>query len=144
MDITNNIIVLIKQNYKIINIYTQLILLIIGIDFGGWDIDDVGNNQDTLGLFVVLMIFPSLASILPAAIVGFITNFIFEEKFLLKCNENVLEKCEIVSSHELENSYAFVGGLASNIIAVWAIIRIIGYFIINSYPSLALFAKRKK
>ncbi len=37
-------------------------MIIIGIDFGGWDVDDIGTKQDTLGLLVVLMVFPSIAT----------------------------------------------------------------------------------
>eukprot|EP01083_Nonionella_stella_P029764 81838_1 len=154
------IMVLVRHNIKIVSVYTKLILIIIGIDFGGWDVDDVGNEQNMLGLFVIMMVFPSLASVLPAAVAGFIANYILEEQFVLKC-EGIYEEyddeslcsvydegthgcCHIVSSHEVMNSYSFIGGLASNIIAVWAVIRIIGYFIVNSYPSLALFAQRKR
>ncbi len=97
--------------------------------------------------------FPSLASFVPAAIVGFIANYVLEEQFELKCSEEIENTaicfddghgcCEVISSHELVNSYEFIGGLASNIIATWAVIRIAGYFMINASPSLALYVHRQ-
>merc|ERR1712228_870410 len=129
------------ENGGMANKVTEVVLMIIGIDFGGFNLLETFGNKDfgaqeVAMLFAVLFIFPTLASLLPAAICGFIANFVLEEKFELKC--------DIISSHELENSYAFIGGLASNIIATWAIIRIFGYLFVNAFPTFSLYAKRKK
>merc|ERR1712228_518612 len=146
------------KNGGMANKVTEVVLMIIGIDFGGFNLLETFGNKDfgaqeVAMLFAVLFIFPTLASLLPAAICGFIANFVLEEKFELKCDgigeyDCVVETergcCDIISSHELENSYAFIGGLASNIIATWAIIRIFGYLFVNAFPTFSLYAKRKK
>eukprot|EP01084_Bolivina_argentea_P317149 549848_1 len=137
---------------KIIDATNNIILLIIGVKFNtNDDLFDVAA-KDASG-FCILFVFPSLASLLPAAVCGFIANFILEEKFELKCNVNIISDlcfasdygcCDVISSHDYRNSYAFIGGLASNIIATWAVIRVCGYLITNAFPDLSLYAERKK
>eukprot|EP01084_Bolivina_argentea_P174715 302633_1 len=131
-----------------------IVLLIIGVDFEGTKVEgeELKFNDPWKG-FGILYVFPSVACLMPAAITGFIANFILEEKFTLKCAEEIKNDylcpddkngcCEIVSSYDLVNSYMFIGGLASNILAIWAVIRIVGYLMVNAPKSLALYAKRK-
>eukprot|EP01084_Bolivina_argentea_P317146 549844_1 len=141
-----------QKGYDWIN---SVILLIIGVDFGDFDVmKEVSQGSDlNLALFGVLFVFPALASFLPAAIVGFIANFILEEKFELKCSADATNEylcfeekygcCEIISSHDYHNSYEFIGGLASNILAIWAVIRIVGYLLVNGFKQLSLYAVKK-
>ena len=107
--------------------------------------------------FVILTvaIFPALAALLPSIIIGFIANYIVEEQFILDCGEDVTNDtlcfsddgygcCEVISSHDIRNSYTFIGGLASNILATWAIIRLVGYLMVNITPEISMFAKRNQ
>ena len=130
------------------------LLWIIGVQFnlkGAADIRDFGAD---VALFIVF-VFPAVAAILPCAIVGFIANYVLEEKFELKCSEDITNDdlcfedggygcCEVISSHDFINSYSFMGGLASNILATWAIIRIVGYIMVNTSPELSMFANKTK
>ena len=130
------------------------IFWIIGVDF---DIKDKGEflNEHPSVMFGLCMVvvFPALAAMLPSAIVGFIANFVLEEKFELKCNDDITSDlcagdeygcCEVISSHDVRNTYSFVGGLASNILATWAVIRIAGYLMVNMSAEISMFAKRNK
>eukprot|EP01084_Bolivina_argentea_P151382 264226_1 len=113
----------------------NIVLMIIGVNINSND--DFGDVADSeLTVYSVVFMFSSLANLLPAAIAGFIANFALEEKFELKCGANITSDicfesdygcCDVVSSHDYRNSYAFIGGLASNILATWAVIRICGY-----------------
>merc|ERR1711971_6931 len=130
------------NHYKsIVNVVT----LVIGVDFGNFDVRRTGFGLTGVA---VLFLFPCLASLLPAAVCGFIANFALEKKFELKCSEDIISDicfddsfgcCEVISSHDVTNSYAFLGGMASNILATWAIIRICGYLLITAFPKLALY-----
>eukprot|EP01083_Nonionella_stella_P191894 709870_1 len=132
------------------------IFWIIGVDLGDVSADDLTSGGDKLLLCCVLWVFPCLASLLPAAIIGFISNFILEEKFELKCNDEIQSDienvmcydgfgcCEVISSHDYSNMYGFMGGLASNILATWAIIRIVGFLMTSASSSASLYAKKKK
>ena len=96
-----------------------------------------------------------MAALLTSSFIGFIENFILEEKFELKCSADIVNNelcfndsghgcCDVISSHDIRNTYTFIGGLASNILATWAVIRIVGYLIVNMAPEAAVFAKRNK
>merc|ERR1711933_139742 len=124
---------------RIMDQINQVVLVIIGVDFGDVNIDLFGG--DFIQVMSILFMMPSLASLLPAAVFGFIANFVLEEKFELKCDgigendcavQTEIGCCDIISSHELNNTYEFAGGLASNIIATWAVIRIFGYFFVHA------------
>eukprot|EP01083_Nonionella_stella_P137793 419262_1 len=125
---------------------------IIGVDFGDIDPLLLLGEYQTFS-FAGVFLFPALASVLPAAIVGFIANFILETKFELKCGGSITSNvlcfddghgcCEVISSHDVSNSYVFIGGLASNVLATWAVVRIIGYLMVNLTPEAAMFAKKK-
>merc|ERR1719382_1892891 len=134
----------------------NVVLKIIGVDFGGVSIMawSQANPMDPK-FWAILCLFPSLASLLPAAIAGFIANFILEERFELSCDgieENTDDCavvttdgcCEIISSHAAENMYGFLGGMASSILATWGIIQIFGFLIVSAFPEFALYAKKKK
>eukprot|EP01083_Nonionella_stella_P303249 1049033_1 len=112
-------------------------------------------GRDSYGGLGRYFVFPALASALPAIICGFIANFVWEEKFIIKCSDDTQNThdlcfddergcCGVVSSHELQFMYAFIGSLSSNILATWAIIRILGYIIVNASPSLSMYIKRRK
>eukprot|EP01083_Nonionella_stella_P170062 577959_1 len=133
------------------------IFWIIGVDLGDVRPGDlIKGGDDWLLICCVLWVFPCLASLLPAAIIGFISNFILEEKFELKCNDEIQSDienlcfddgfgcCEVISSHDYSNMYGFMGGLASNILATWAIIRIVGFLMTSASRTASLYAKKKK
>eukprot|EP01084_Bolivina_argentea_P059779 109210_1 len=139
------------------------LLLIIGVDLGGHDVTELNDDEDeehdsnclsnmleNVDLYIAY-IFPALASFLPAAVCGFLVNFVWEEQYVLNCSEEVKNSslcygagrcCEIISSHDFKNSYSFVGGLASNILAVFASIRIVGFLMVNANPRFSVYAKR--
>merc|ERR1712013_488025 len=128
-------------------------LFLIGVDIGNVKLELKGDGQDSWELLGALCIFPSLASVMPAAIVGFIANYIFEQKFQLKCSadietdlcfDNDFGCCTVVSSHDYDNIYIFAGGLASSILATWAVVRIIGYLMIHGAPKLSLYATKRR
>ena len=70
----------------------------------------------------------------------------------MKCNEGSQDICfetdygccDILSSHDWNNVYAFMGGLASNILAMWGMIKMLGYLIVHADPALATYVKRRK
>eukprot|EP01084_Bolivina_argentea_P171468 297066_1 len=150
-----------QQELTLIN---NIILLINGVDFDvdvsqlvkiGFEKNEGAEiDADAWAGLGIVFIFPSIASVLPSSIVGFIANYVLEEKFELKCNDEIIndtlcfdEKfgcCEVISSHDVRNTYAFIGGLASNILATWAFIRIVGYLMVNINPEVSMLAKRNK
>eukprot|EP01084_Bolivina_argentea_P151381 264225_1 len=143
--------------HKDIRILDNAILLIMGVDFGDFDVGrELKDNENQLEMFGIIFIFPSLASLLPAITIGFIANYYLEEKFDLRCSEDIsissehlcFEEqygcCEIISSHDIKNAYVFIGGLASNVLFAWAVIRIAGYLLVNGFPKLSMFARKKK
>eukprot|EP01084_Bolivina_argentea_P197289 338116_1 len=134
----------------------NIILLIAGVDFGNIDQRKILRSTRVAGSWIaVTCLFPSLSSLLASAICGFIANYVLEEQFQLECSEDIRNEfcfhsnsgcCNIVSSHdgELSNSYSFLGGLASNIVASWGLIRICGYVLAHSTKRLAMYAQRKR
>eukprot|EP01084_Bolivina_argentea_P304015 524980_1 len=132
----------------------SVISIIIGVDFGDFSLTEAVKSSDAMLAITVALIFPAVSALLPAAVAGFTANFILEEKFELKCSEDITNTdwcfkseygcCDIISSHDVNNSYAFIGGLASNVLAIWAVIRIVGYLISNAFPTLSVYAKRTK
>eukprot|EP01084_Bolivina_argentea_P073091 132666_1 len=132
----------------------KVMLMLIGIEFSVPWKQMQRDGTSTLIQACIFVLYPSVSSLLPAVIAGFITNFILEEKFVLKCNEKIQNDilcfetghgcCEIISSHDYRNSYAFIGGLTSNIIGSWVIIRICGYLITKAHSKMAVYAKRTK
>ena len=103
---------------------------------------------------LVMVIITPCAALLPASIVGFIANFILEEKFELQCRDDFVNEdlcfdsdydyCEIVLTHNWRNTYGFIEGLASNILASWAIIRICGYLLVNADSNFSAQVKKNK
>eukprot|EP01083_Nonionella_stella_P000725 2069_1 len=115
---------------KYINSINKVVFFIVAIDFGALDIVSIITNVSFEDIFlgkamglVTLFLTVPLASLLPSAISGFIANYILEEKFELKCRDDIVNTdicfesldygcCEVISSHNWRNSYAFMGGLA--------------------------------
>eukprot|EP01083_Nonionella_stella_P097579 274292_1 len=149
---------------KCINTINKALLFIVAVDFGALDIVSILTDDDlyldhilegkAMGVVTLFLTIP-IASLLPAAVCGFIANYILEEKFELKCRSDITNTnicfnslgygcCEVISSHSLRNSYAFMGGLASNILAVWAITRICAYLLANARSDYRVHAKRTK
>ena len=132
--------------------FNDVMFFIIGVDFEV-DFSRFMDKSDILAA-ATFLIFPQLAALLPSAIFGFIANFALEEKFELKCNDSIKNDtlcwddgygcCEVISSHDIRNTYTFMGGLASNILATWAVIRITGYLMVNFSPQMAVYVKRNK
>ncbi len=58
--------------------------------------------------------------------------------------EKAEECCEIISSHSATRFYSFVGGLTSSLIGTWAVVRIVGYLLLNAFPVFTIYAKRKR
>eukprot|EP01084_Bolivina_argentea_P063797 116398_1 len=142
-----------NKNNKCFDNVNKIILFVIGVDFGEFNLNEIIGCCDFGTLFGSIFLFPALASCLPAAMCGFIANFILEKKVQLKCSDSIDDDtlcfedygcCELVSNRDFESSYVFLGGLASNIIATWAIIRICGYLLVNAFQTLAIHAKKKK
>eukprot|EP01084_Bolivina_argentea_P081337 147290_1 len=133
---------------------SKLVSLIFQMDVEGDRVDDhdiiLDCNFWNSNHFVMKFIFPSLANLLPAAIVGFIVNFIWETRYLVKCPSEMSgkkdwwETCDLISSHDVKSAYEFIGGLTSNILAYWAFIRIIGFYFVHAYPDLRVYAKKKR
>eukprot|EP01084_Bolivina_argentea_P139935 246116_1 len=138
---------------KITKIVNNIVLPVVGVDLGGFTESDVFETGEWWEL-VVRYICQALACLVPAAIAGFIANYIFEEKFNLECGADIKNDylcfeseygcCHIVSSYDIANSYIFIGSLASNVLAIWAVVRIMGYLVVNAAPTIAIYAKRKK
>eukprot|EP01084_Bolivina_argentea_P213667 362807_1 len=137
----------------------SLVLSIANSKSSYWVMKDMLFKMDSFAGLGRFYVFPALASLLPSAVCGFIANFILEEKFELKCGEALSADmsdqydlcfddergcCNVISSHDIQFSYSFVGGLASNMLAVWAMIRFLGYLIVNASRSLSIHVKRKK
>eukprot|EP01084_Bolivina_argentea_P226994 383377_1 len=141
-----------KRSGKMTNIMNGILLITIGIDLGNTQLNP--NSTEFWEAVGFMLVFPSIACCVPAAVCGFIANYFFEEKFTLKCGEEIkndylcLESnrgcCDVVSSYDVQNSYIFIGGLASNILAVWAICRILGYIVVHASEKLRLYVRRKK
>ena len=141
-----------------LNLMDSTVKAIIGVDLGDISLVQVlsqgGVDLSAMSLMGLTFILPAFAALLPAAIIGFIANFILEEKFELQCGDNIESSylcfeaqygcCEVISSHDYRNTYQFLGGLASNCIAVWAIIRIVGYLVVNAFPAFSAYATRRK
>jgi len=145
-----------ENENKFIQHVMAAVFWILGVDFGNVSaVTLMRKGQDYFGVGCILL-FPSIASLLPSAIIGFIANFVLEEKFVLKCNEGFANEgtnlcsedgsgcCQVISSHNVWNAQDFVGGLASNILATWAIIRICGYLLVNASSEASVWAKRAK
>eukprot|EP01084_Bolivina_argentea_P124990 221485_1 len=143
-----------QKSERLINVSKNIIFYIVGVDLGKLDVIDILTDRS--GFYfasIVLMMLPPCASLLPAAIVGFIANFVLEEKFFFKCDREIVNEdicfntsygcCEVISSHNIENTYAFIGGLASNILATWAIIRFSGYLLVNANANFSVYANRR-
>eukprot|EP00483_Globobulimina_turgida_P009133 UN09151 len=157
--ITTSIVPYLKKlkKMKILKKLMNIMFYVIGADFGEhgfWTVTGAfadGKNKERL-LVAFSYAFFSLSALLPAAISGFIANYILQEKFVLKCGDVINddlcfqsrdECCEIISSHDFTNFYAFIGGLTSNFIATWALLRIVGYLLLNAFPVFTIYAKRK-
>ena len=142
-------------NHSQVKSILDVVAFVIGVDFGDFDLSNA-SQSGTVIRFSLWFLFPALASVLPCAACGYIANFVLEKKFELKCSEDITASdsticfddsygcCEVISSHDAESSSSFLGGMASNILAVWAIIRICGYVMVNSFPQLAPFAQKRK
>eukprot|EP01083_Nonionella_stella_P112266 330037_1 len=149
-----------KKQVQLMRIGTKIVFYIVGVDLGQVDVEEIISDMDIVTIFsgkdvgiIVLMLIPPCAGLLPAALAGFIANFVLEEKFELKCDHRIVNEdlcfdtsygcCEVVSSHNVSNMYVFMGGLASNILASWAIIRVCGYLLVNAYSNFSVHANRR-
>lgn len=137
---------------SVLNHLYYYLFWILGVDFDFKDKSDIEKFLDDVSAeMCVGFVFPALAAVAPSAIIGFICNFAFEEKFELKCHSDIINDylcfgnygcCDVISSHDIENTYSFIGELTSNILATWAVIRIVGYLMVNVSPEISMFAKR--
>eukprot|EP01083_Nonionella_stella_P087931 244830_1 len=99
-------------------------------------------------------LFRSLMCLLPASVCGFLANYILQERFMLKCKESYMDSnvcfddgvgcCEVVSSHDLMNAYYFTGGLVSNILASFTVIRISAWMLTFVNPEFKSYSSKKK
>jgi len=92
------------------------------------------QNQSDTSLWVV-----PLVSMAVSIVGGFFANYALAERHLLKCDPSFTEGlchdglcCLPISSHEITESSRFLGDLASNILAGWAVVSGIAYFIIKN------------
>eukprot|EP01083_Nonionella_stella_P229530 812332_1 len=99
-------------------------------------------------------LFRSLMCLLPASVCGFLANYILQERFMLKCKESYMDSnvcfddgvgcCEVVSSHDLMNAYYFTGGLVSNILASFTVIRISAWMLTFVNPEFKSYSSKRK
>ena len=82
----------------------------------------------------LIMILCALSSTLPAVIVGYLVNFVTEEKMTLECTEDRLTEiciedkcCFIVSNHEAN---------IANMIVVFAAVRLLSWIVMKADTSL--------
>ena len=132
------------KSHKFGVLLTMMRMKLLGINllqkkslFGSWKED--------------LWIIP-ITSLLPAAVIGFLANHILEEKFLLECDaklksgdicyENGEACCIVISSHHFDHLFDFAGKLASNILAAFGVIRIIGWFMITNNKKIRHMVKK--
>jgi len=144
------------KNFSQAKSILDVVALVIGVDFGDFDLTNTLKRNDMFVGLSIVFLFPALASVLPCAACGYVANFILEKKFELKCSEDITAAdsaicfdgsygcCEVISSHDPESSSSFLGGMASDVLAMWAIIRIAGYVMVNGFPQLAPFAQKRK
>eukprot|EP01083_Nonionella_stella_P001658 4725_1 len=111
-----------SEGNNLFNMLANIILLVIGIDFGDFDMFSdggmsfwcmiiCGSDEQRFTGIAVLILFPAIASLLPAAICGYVANFVLEEKFELKCGTGITTDylcfddgcCKLVSSHDIQN-----------------------------------------
>jgi len=92
------------------------------------------QNQSDTSLWVV-----PLVSMAVSIVGGFFANYALAERHLLKCDPSFTEGlchdglcCLPISSHEITESSRFLGDLASNILAGWAVVSGMAYFIIKN------------
>eukprot|EP01084_Bolivina_argentea_P253631 426143_1 len=132
----------IMDNTKMVHVMSKLSLFINGIG--------ISYNAGTINF----PFFDLLTALLPASIVGFTVNYILQERFLLKCKEDYTESdicfqedvgcCHVISSHNFENAYYFIGGSVSNILASFTAIRLCAWIMIHAVPKLKAVSSRKK
>lgn len=110
------------------------ISLVVGDGFTNWLLWPFGiQAKKTSG--TVAWLIPLVAAAI-SIVVGFCANYGLEKRYILDCDESYTEGicygtlcCLPVSSHDLQEGTRFMGDLASNILAVWAVVKSIGYFI---------------
>merc|ERR1719471_703114 len=118
------------RGHKAMKRVMDAVFWVLGVDFGNvCSVALMKKGSQKYFAAGCVLLFPSIASLLPSAIIGFIANFVLEEKFVLKCNEGFANEgtnlcsqdgsgcCQVISSHDIWNVQDFVGGLASNILA---------------------------
>eukprot|EP00484_Ammonia_sp_Unknown_P029531 CAMPEP_0197037754 /NCGR_PEP_ID=MMETSP1384-20130603/14878_1 /TAXON_ID=29189 /ORGANISM="Ammonia sp." /LENGTH=598 /DNA_ID=CAMNT_0042468101 /DNA_START=47 /DNA_END=1843 /DNA_ORIENTATION=+ len=93
---------------------TQFVLSMIFFDFKDYDLSHTIADLDWSPFIATMFVFPSLLSLLPAAICGFIVSF----------------------DGRHENAHAFIGGLAGYVLTTCVLIRCVAYFLLNAFPQL--------
>ena len=125
---------------------------ILGVDFEfKYKLDIEQFLHDISAEMCVEFVFPVLTAVAPSAIIGFICNLAFAEKFELKCFADIQNDylcfgnygcCDVISSRDIENTYSFIRELTSNTLGTKTVIRIIGYLMVNVSPEIYMFAER--
>ena len=87
------------------------VLWTIGVDYDIRELNLSGINRyrfDVLFTACVMCMYPVLAAMLSSAIVGFVANYVLQQKLQLKCNDDMKDDdlcvddqlcCEVVSSY---------------------------------------------
>eukprot|EP01083_Nonionella_stella_P087932 244832_1 len=129
------------SNVKLVQLISSISLFITGIEISE-QVDDKMVN-----------IFRPLMCLLPASICGFLANYMLEERFMLKCNESYTDSnvcfddgvgcCQVINSHDLNNSYYFTGGLVSNILASFTVIRLSAWIMTFENHRFAALSSKK-
>eukprot|EP01083_Nonionella_stella_P265025 898284_1 len=132
----------VQSNTKLVNLISKASWYINGIEM----VESVGALR--------VNIFDFLMCLLPASICGFVANYILEERYLLKCKEDYVESdmcfeeeigcCHVISSHDFDNAYYFIGGCVSNILASFTTIRICAWVMMYGFPKFKAMSSRKK
>eukprot|EP01083_Nonionella_stella_P125690 380180_1 len=131
----------VTSNVKLMHLEKTIVLLITGIAIS----ENVDSNTGELR---VLMCF------LPGSVCGFLANYILQERFMLKCKQSYTDSsvcfddgvgcCQVISSHDLMNAYYFTGGLVSNILASFTVIRISAWMLTFVNPEFKSYSSKRK
>ena len=124
-----------------VKVFNLIIKYVVGVE-----VENQAENNYTRLLAVVGGLFPALLA-------GFIANYILNEQYTLKCSKDFVSGicdpdagicCKLVSSHQFDYFYEFMGRVASRIIASFGIVRIIGWLFCKGHPELKDIAKKMK
>ena len=149
-----------KYHYRMRTCVGRYSLMMAGIDTGSVDLFQVQSKHwrrkesGKHNLFeAVYCVIPSMVCIIIGVVAGFITNYVLEQQFVLKCNEDIVSDicaennqgcCRVISSWAFEfGTYTFISSMAGSIIGVLAIVKIMIVIFATGHPILGSMAGPK-